>query len=273
MKVPKATLVLCIVTIGAYLLVSGGEPYIYPLETIQLFGVAQTNLLGAISYFFMHIGFKHLIGNIVSLLAMGAVLEAKIKPKHVAGLYIASGVGAGIGYAIISPQTWIVGASAAISGVILASYVADIKKAAVVMLAALLITHYAIFPATDNALDSVQDWMVKQGLEATQQVEALEKNIAVVEGQMKAEKDPVKIEQLVGQQAQYAQQMQVAQEKSRTIRFSEVSISQGRETEGAVPASLPIHIMGMLVSVLYLYSFDRKVFKNLRKDLNELIKH
>jgi len=272
MKLPKATLALCVVTILVYLLVSQGEPYIYPLETIQLFGVAQDNILGAVSYFFMHIGFKHLIGNIISLLAMGAVLETKLKTKHVLGLYAATGIGAGIGYAILSPYTWIIGASAAISGIIAAAYIADVKKAAIVMLAALMITHFVVFPVIDNNLDSMQQWMEKQGIVLLGQVEVLEQNIQGIEEQIQLEQDPVRVQELVVVKETFQREIKGLQEQQKDTSLSETTLTQGRETEGAAPVSVMIHIMGMMIAVVYLVVFDRKIFKNLTGDLHELIK-
>ena len=69
LKLPVATLVLTGALILFYFLVSGGSSYVTPLSKMYPLGVSQNNMIGSFTYTFSHIGLKHLLGDLVALLA------------------------------------------------------------------------------------------------------------------------------------------------------------------------------------------------------------
>ena len=166
---PFATLLIVLATLVIYLWFSQGQPYIVPLSQLDPFGVTSYNLLGAVSYSFFHIGLKHLIGNVVVLLAMGMLVERHIGNKHLLGLYFASSIMAGAGYALYKPTVWVIGASAAISGLVLTAYLFDFKKASILLFVVLLSIPMFIFPITDAGLAALQETHEEEIVELVQE--------------------------------------------------------------------------------------------------------
>jgi len=75
---------------------------------------------GAITYMFLHGGFMHLLLNMLVLFFFGPPLEARWGSREFIKFYLLCGLG-GVGLSFVfAPSSWIVGASAAIYGLMLA---------------------------------------------------------------------------------------------------------------------------------------------------------
>jgi rhomboid family protein len=72
-----------------------------------------------VTYMFLHAGLVHLLFNMIGLFFFGPRLESRLGPKGFLGLYFVSGVGGGIFSLIFAHDAAVVGASAAIYGVLL----------------------------------------------------------------------------------------------------------------------------------------------------------
>src|SRR5258708_31784045 len=73
-----------------------------------------------VTYMFLHGGFTHILFNMIGLYFFGPRVEARLGPRRFATLYFLSGVSGALLSFLIAPNAAIVGASAAIFGVILA---------------------------------------------------------------------------------------------------------------------------------------------------------
>lgn len=81
------------------------------------------NLLGQpwtlVTYMFVHANLGHIFFNMLGLLFLGPRVEARLGGRAFLGLYFTSGIAGGILSIALQPATGIVGASAAVFGVIL----------------------------------------------------------------------------------------------------------------------------------------------------------
>ena len=72
-----------------------------------------------VTYMFLHGGTMHLLFNMIVLFFFGPRLEQRLGERHFIGLYFASGLMAAL-FSVLTPYSWVVGASGAIYGVMLA---------------------------------------------------------------------------------------------------------------------------------------------------------
>lgn len=72
-----------------------------------------------LTYMFLHGGIMHLLFNMVVLYFIGPRLEQRMGEKHFLGLYFVSGLSAAL-FSALTPYAWVVGASGAIYGTMLA---------------------------------------------------------------------------------------------------------------------------------------------------------
>lgn len=67
---------------------------------------------------FLHVGFSHLLSNIISTLIFGSILEGMVGYIYMVSLYFASGIGGNLFSAYWKPTESSIGASTAINGVL-----------------------------------------------------------------------------------------------------------------------------------------------------------
>ncbi|MCK4327281.1 MAG: rhomboid family intramembrane serine protease [Candidatus Diapherotrites archaeon] len=254
-KFPVATLALAAGLVLFYFMVSGGSTYVTPLSRMYPLGVSYGNLVGSLTYTFSHIGVKHLLGNLVALLAFGAILEQRVDKWHVAGVFLISGVFAGFAYVLIHTDVWVIGASAAIAGLIAAGTVASTKKTLVALAAVLLLVPNVILPASDMALDALEGMRVEQAEEAQEKIVGLEERI-----------------EMGNYTPQTVEQKQKAEQQYSVATESKQALEEGRETEAVTPASLEIHLLGGLFAMMFMWAFDREVVKGFWRRFSAIVK-
>jgi membrane associated rhomboid family serine protease len=279
-KFPYATLLLLSLTFLTYMLVSGWQPYIYPINKIDSYSLNLDNIFfGSFTYLFMHVGFKHLVGNMALFLVVGTIAEQRLKFRDVFILYILCGALAGFFYALINPNVWVVGASAAVSAMVIAAFIADIKKSVVAFLAIMLLIPYAIYPATDSFVESQiqsKESEISEKLEKIQTYEVkqseLDKTLEVL--QYKLEQGIINETQYMEQRQNITQQLQnlnaslsTTKHELNVTNFSKVTLKQGKATEEATPVSFIIHIFGFILSAIYIFIFRKDILKGMREDI------
>lgn len=244
LKFPIATIVLALLLIVFYFVISGGASYVTPLSKMYPLGVSGYNFLGAFTYTFMHIGIKHLLGNWVAFVVFGVILEQVMDRNHVLALFMASGVLGGVGYALLHPEVWVIGASAAVAGVLVAGFVADPKKTAIAFVTVMFLVPNLILPAADIALDELERQKIIAAAQAKLNIHELDELIA--SGNYSNE--------TLLQKEEYEQDY-------LTSLGSRLSLEEGRDTEAATPASFEIHMIGGFVALMFMYFFDKKIMK------------
>ena len=119
---------LLIANVAFYFLAAPGSP-LYHLLTFHpaaVFGVDRFYLPGIpfrpwtiVSYMFLHAGFSHILFNMIGLFFFGPRLEARLGAKGFLGLYFLSGLGGAAFSFAFSYGAPVVGASAAVYGIII----------------------------------------------------------------------------------------------------------------------------------------------------------
>jgi len=253
-KLPVATITLSALLVFFYFVVSGGSAYVAPLSKIYPLGVSGYNIVGAFTYLFMHIGIKHLLGNLIAFIVFGAIAEQKISKTHIVGIFLASGVLGGVGYALLNPTVWVVGASAAIAGILVAAAIAEPKNALIALLLVMYFVPNVILPATDGALNQME----KNKLIAAAKAKM---GLTQLENEMGGNYTSEALVEKMALEEQY--NMEVA---------SRQTLSSGRKTEAATPASFEIHAIGGLVAAAFVFLFDRRIVEEFWRKVHATIK-
>jgi membrane associated rhomboid family serine protease len=279
-KFPRATLLILFLTFLAYMLVSGWQPYIYPISKIDPYSLNTNNVFfGSFAYLFMHVGLKHLVGNMALLLVVGTIAEQRLKFRDTFILYILCGTLSGFLYTLVNPGVWVVGASAAVSAMVVAAFIADIKKSFVAFLAAMLLIPYAVYPATDSFVESQIQSKELEISKKLEKIQAYEKEQSELDRVL--EDLQHKLEQGIVNETQYTEQRQnvtqhllslnaslsTTMHELNATSLSRVTLKQGKATEEATPVSFIIHVFGFILSAIYIFIFRKDVLKGMRKDI------
>jgi len=242
----SGTIGIVAVTSFIYFISSNWQPYLSPLSTIDPFGVVSFNYAGAVSYLFMHVGLKHLIGNIIAIGILGYIVEKYLGTKHFLGIYFTSGIGAGILYTYFFPGSWVIGASAAITGILMAAAVVDLKKTMIAFLAIMIIIPGIVFPITDQGIDFLQQERIKEATEL--KAEAIE-----IEGELDEQ-------QTIEEELLLQELLVQVQNREQEIEQQKVQVEKGRKTESVTPVSFEIHLLGIFLALAYMVVFKRDAF-------------
>lgn len=245
-KFPKYTLLLTVITVGFYFVFSNSLLFI-PNSTLLFFGFSLTNLLGLVTYSFVHISPNHLFGNVLLLLTVGVIAEQKLSGKDFLIVYFLSGATSAFIFSLLQPDTVLVGASAAISGLVTTSFIVNIKRSVAGMIAFTLIV-YAVGPVlmdyTQNQLQflSIKTSSLEQAYNQT--IEKLNEAIQT--------NNTEQIQNLT-QQAN-----STFYELNQTSLYK-VNLEQGIEREQQSRTSTIVHLIGAFTGLGYIFFFRRQL--------------
>lgn len=240
MKVPKVTLALAAITVLAYIVFSQSLLYI-PSSILLQYGFSFDNWIGLIFYSFLHVSPNHLIGNLLLLLFVGTIAEQKLNKKDMTIIYFLSGAAAAITFSLLQQNTVLVGASAAISGLIAAAAVVDIKKFVVSIVAFSLLIFLIGPPLYQYSADQIellrtQTNTLQQHLENTSQ----QLEIA------KAQNDTALIQNL-------SQEFDTTYYELNTTTRAQTNLEEGVDREKRSSTSSLAHVIGAAVGFLYMW--------------------
>jgi len=120
MKIPFGSLVLILAILFPYFFLSGGLFYLSDEAVASAsFGAAQPE--GILSHAFLHVGFFHLIGNLVPLVIFALLLETALVATDVVVLFVLSAVLASGLFSLVNPGAFLIGSSAGVSGLMTAA--------------------------------------------------------------------------------------------------------------------------------------------------------
>lgn len=234
---PSGSLFLALLAVFLYVFLSKGTFYIPDLE---LGGLAfhLGNPFALVSHLFVHVGVLHLVGNLVPLLAFALLLERTISSFDAVGVFLFSGTLSAIVFALLNPGTALVGASAAIAGLMGALTVLKPQQSLFLLLALPLVVTYLALP---GALLLQQ----KEEVNLVAAAQTLQQNVTTLVVQNRTE-----------EARQVNQTLQTVQQQ--------VQITQkGRERERVTPTDIFVHAYGALFGIAYLYLFRRpKLYQN-----------
>ena len=226
----KATLFLTLALVAVYAAFSNGTPY---LQTSFLARYALgDSFAGGFTHVFLHVGVLHLIGNLIPLIAFSLLLENILVGSDVIAIFVASGVFGGVLFSLLNPGAMLVGASAAISGVMAAAAALKPKQALVLLVGIPLAVAFLAVPLIDFS-----ERAFERGLFERQA--ALENDVQVLVAQNKT----------VEASAANASLQAVSAQATQTVA--------GREREASTPTDFAVHAFGALAGVAFLWFFRR----------------
>jgi len=246
----KTTVSIIALLFLSYVILSRDYVYI-PWEYLKDFGFLISNPLTLFTYPFIHISPSHLLSNILLLLAIGFIAEQKISSKEYFVVFFSSAIVSAIVFSIAAPNIILVGASAAISGILAVSFFVDFKKT-LIGVAIFALTLPMLTSVVNNQVQSYYSSTVLKNQELKHKVtnieqqvkKALEANNTTLVKKLSAEKE----------------KLQSNEKKTEEIRRT---IEEGREREKGSIVMQIVHVAGALTGVAFLFIFRRDILMSL----------
>jgi membrane associated rhomboid family serine protease len=218
-----------------YFLFSEGTLYLPSgfLNSLALGAVGAGQFAGLVTHVFLHVGILHLAGNLIPLVLFSLLLESALASVDVLIIFFASGILGGALFSFLNPSAYLIGASAAVSGLMSAVTALRPKQALALLVATPLLVSFVAFPIVSFAERSHE-----RSLEEKQA--ALETNLS----KLVAENKTVEAAQV------NASLKIVERQAAQTL--------EGRLREEATPTDFLVHAFGALVGVAFLFFFRKK---------------
>ncbi|MBI1974013.1 rhomboid family intramembrane serine protease [Candidatus Micrarchaeota archaeon] len=250
------TVSLALLLVAAYLIMSGGFTYLPASATVD-FGFYLYNWPGLLTYSFVHVGPAHIAGNLLVLLAAGLIAERKLRLHDFFAIYLLAGAASALLFAALEPSTVIVGASAAISGLLVAAFFIDFRKAILAVPAAIIVSSLVIGPVLDAEISGYYS-----SLNVSAEKLSMELNATIVrEGEIGQKFAAGEINR-----SEYEQLIAAVNESKRNVTEQLVgalsakqNIESGKERERESTVSTVSHVFGVLAGFAYLLAFKRDV--------------
>ena len=240
------TIALTAAIIIAYVALSSSLLYI-PTSALLIFGFSLENLIGLVTYSFIHIGPMHLIGNVLLLVPLGILAEKKLRFKDYFAIFFLSAAISALVYAMIKPENVLVGASAAVAGLMAAAFMVDIKKAVAAMILFSLL-FAVITPQVDSFTDNEASILKNKSAE-------LEQNLTVIDQQIA---DATQQNDTVAVQALEYAKNETLQSFNSTVT-QQTNIEIGKEREEETETNQIVHLVGAMTGMAYLLLFRRDI--------------
>lgn len=262
------TLGLGAILVVVYLAFSSG--FFIPDDLISALGFSLSNLAGVVSYSFLHISLQHLLGNLFLLIPLGLVVEPVLLRRDFLAIYLLSGTAAAFLFAALVPNVLLVGASAAIAGLLIPACLISIKRT-VFNIAVFTLAAVVLIWAANSGVAFAQSGAQQKAAALNENISSLnqEKNktladVAVVEqkywqGEI-SQQAYEQAKQELGQRIAVInnQSQQVSDELNKTAAFvAEVEAGKKREQESQTSAF--VHLLGSFVGLAYVAAFRRDV--------------
>ncbi|MEM0372740.1 MAG: rhomboid family intramembrane serine protease [archaeon] len=241
------TVVFAVAIVLAYFFFSRALLYI-PSQPLIEYGFSFSNVLpGVITYSFLHVSPMHLIGNLLLFIPVGLIAEKKLRAKDFIAIYFLSAGVAAVTFSLIVPETVLVGASAAVSDLISAAFMVDIKKAFVAVIASSLVIMLVsshVMAATSAEYEKLKQRSV--GLE--QKLAEISKNLT----RAIAANNTTEV-------IYYSEAKNKTAQDYGKVKISETNLEIGLIREKEVRSSPWVHLAGALTGFAYLFVFRRDV--------------
>ncbi len=291
----KYTLAFIAITVSLYLVFSSAFLYI-PKQTLIAYGFQYSNPLAIFTYSFLHVSPSHLIGNMVIFALIGFIAEKKLRFKDYAAIYfLAGGVGALI-FAYLEPNTVLVGASAAVAGLLIPAILIDFKKAFLFLIVGFLALGFFIIPTVnsliadyqmslDNQFIDLQDALIDTSVAKAQVDETLNETIRekqifdelYQQGNISPEvyNSSVsvlneQVQNLTDKSIEIEQQHSEIQQQVSQVNNTKTMLDQGISEEQRSRTNTAVHIAGSLVGLLYIAAFRRDILWETDSQVSEL---
>ncbi len=159
---PWGTVVLAAAVLGAYLYYSDGLLFLSD-DAVDAFALRASDLsYGLFSHLFVHVGARHLLGNLVPLVVFAIIFEVAAGGLEVVSVFLVAGIVSSAVFSLLNPTFALAGASGGVAGLLGASSL--IRPARVLPLMVLLpvFVYYVVFPVLDYAIGVQQNQLYAQ---------------------------------------------------------------------------------------------------------------
>ncbi len=232
MRFPFASIILFSLLAAPYFLFSGGTLYL-PSEFLNSLALGAGLHAGLVTHLFLHVGILHLSGNLVPLVLFSLLLESTLASIDVLAIFFASGVLGGALFSFLNPSAYLVGASAAVSGLMSAATALRPRQALALLVATPLLVSFVVFPIV-SLFERVQERSLEQKQAALQAnlTKLVEENKTVEAARVNAS-------------------LQIVEKQATQTR-------EGRLREETTPTDFLVHAFGAFVGVAFLFFFRKK---------------
>jgi membrane associated rhomboid family serine protease len=235
MKFPYATIVLILFLVGTYFYLSNFSLYSSESQLLELsFHITKDPIL-VLVYMFVHTGIYHLFGNLTPLILFAFLLEQKTRSKDTLAIFLLSGVSSAIAFSLFEPKFALLGASAAIAGLMGAATARDPKKAFIALILTPFLIYLVVFPTITFTSDTLRQQLTTAQLKSS---------------------DELKTAIMMGQTEKAAQLNATVNSLKREVE----TITEGEKFERETPTSITIHLLGAIFGIIYLYILNKKEF-------------
>ena len=238
----KATIFITLLVLAAFVFFSNATYFIEVQQLLKL-GLTSFQLQNAVHYMLIHVGYRHLAVNLVSLIAFSLVVEYCLGSRHAFAVFWISGIISGIIYVLIYPNIALIGSSAGIAGLLGAGFVSDWKKSFKALIAMLIIVTFFVLPITSGSFE-----LFKKEIVEKEQIIEQDLNQAIEQKDLNKAADLNKS----------------LQETRQTIEQT----LEGEEFAGITPTSNEIHAFGAIIGIAYALALKKDLL-NLRKGLKQ----
>lgn len=291
----KYTLAFIAITVSLYLVFSSAFLYI-PKQTLVEYGFQYSNPLALITYSFVHVSPSHLIGNMVIFALIGFIAEKKLRLKDYVAVYFLAGAVGALIFAYLEPNTVLVGASAAVAGLLIPAMLIDFKKAFLFLVVGFAALGLFIIPTVnsliagyqmslDNQVIDLQDALIDAGVAKAQVDETLNEtinekqvfdelyrqgNISQEEYNSSVSVLNEQVQNLTDKSIEIRQQSSEIQQQVSQVNSTKTLLDQGISEEQRSRTNTAVHIAGSLVGLFYLAFFRRDIIWETESQVSEL---
>ncbi len=282
---PVLTIALILLTLGTYFAFSNAYLYIRQDRLLALAFSWHNVFPGIITYMFAHIGLKHLFGNMLLLLLVGAICEEKLRKKDYLAIYFASGAAGAVLFSAINPNVALAGASACIAGLMVPAMIINTRRFVLGMILVAVFSTTVMMPVLTVFSESLHQKTVKEYTVLKQEYENVTKEkqelqTIILELNKTEEKVREKLEKGEITEREYMiiiqnvslqrnatlaklaekeqEEKKVSEGVNKTLELKE-NLEQGIEREKRMVTSVLVHALGSVVGATYLLLFRRDI--------------
>jgi vacuolar-type H+-ATPase subunit I/STV1 len=171
----------------------------------------------------------------------------------------------------MKPNVWVVGSSAGIAGLLVASYIIDVKKTVIAFLALSGLVVLMLAPVTEQGLETIVVQQEKTLNQTQQNVTKLNETIKQVEKEIQEKQEKGEnVTEIIQKKENLTSQLQEKQKEYQKVAEEKQGLEGGIQEEAQAEASWEIHALGALVSLCYLALFKKEAFQWLVKDVKDI---
>lgn len=230
-KFPFATLLLFSLVVVPYWYFSGGTFYL-STDFLDRFAFGAS-AEGVVTHLSVHVGIFHLLGNLIPLVLFALLLEATLSAFDVLLVFFSAGLFSSLLFSFLNPGAFLIGASAAISGLMSAATVLRPKRALFLLVATPILIFLIIFPIVSSLVQWHEKSLAEKQIVLQQNLTQLIKEKRFVE----------------------------AQQVNASLQVTQKQVQQsieGKIREETTPTDVFVHAFGALVGVVIVFAFRKK---------------